>query len=123
MNALFGSFRLLEVVDCLFAHNFIFGCAGSSLLRALLSVCSVQVHCSGFSGWRAQDLGHTGFSSCNAQALEHRLNSCCTWTVALWHVESSLTRDQTRFSCTEGQISFFKPLNHQGSPKLSFLFG
>ena len=71
----------------------IFGCAGSLLLhglfsscreRGLLSSCGTWAsHCSGFSCWGAQTLGHTGFvagvrglSSCGFRALEHRLNSC-----------------------------------------------
>ena len=65
------------VVCCLllkdFLHLFIFGCAGSSLLRegflwvwraGLLSVCGVQAsHCGGFSGCGAQALG---LSSCGS---------------------------------------------------------
>ena len=71
------------------ATLFIFGCAGSSLLcglfpscgeQGLLSNCSMWAsHCGGFSGCRAQTLGHKGFISCGSQALEHSLTSCGTW--------------------------------------------
>ena len=57
-----------------------FGCAGSLVLRRLLSSCGVQAsHCSGAS-CGAWALGCAGFSnelgSCSCQALEHRLNRC-----------------------------------------------
>ena len=35
--------------------------------------------CGGFSGYRAQALGHTDFSSCGSWALEHRFHSCGAW--------------------------------------------
>ena len=74
--------------------SFIFGCTGSSLLRAfssfgeqgLLSTCGVQAsHCCGFScdgaralGIRASVAAAHGSSSCSSQALRHRLNICGT---------------------------------------------
>ena len=76
-----------------------------------LLICGVRVsHCSGFSCCRAWALGHAGFSSCGswAPAPEHRLSSC--WhmgLVALQHVESSQTRNQTCVSCIGRQT-----LNH-----------
>ena len=94
---------------------FIFGCAGSSLLcghfsscgkQGLLFSCSVRAsRCNGFSCCRARVLGHSGFSSCSSQFLEHRLGSCgALGLVALQHVGSSQIRDRTRFSCIGRQI-------------------
>ena len=41
------------------------------------SSCSTWAsYCGGFSCYRAQALGHAGFSSCSSQALEHRFSSC-----------------------------------------------
>ena len=64
---------------------FISDCVGSPLLHGLFSSCSVQV-----CHWGAQALGCLGFSncstgaqSCSSQALEHRLNSCGSWTQLL----------------------------------------
>ena len=65
-------------------NGFPFGCAGSLLLRGLLSSCGVQTsHCGGFSRSGAPALGHTSFSSvahrlsgCGSQALGHRISSC-----------------------------------------------
>ena len=51
----------------------------------LLSSCSAQIfHCGGFPCYGAQALGHSGFSSCSSQALEHRLHSCGSWA-SLFH--------------------------------------
>ena len=69
----------------LFVCLFVFGCAGSSLLRrlfssggqqGLLSSWSVRAsYCTDFScGARA--LGGAGFSNCGSQALEQRRSSC-----------------------------------------------
>ena len=42
---------------------FIFGCAGSLLLRGFFSSCGMKASpCGGFSGCRAQALEHVGFS-------------------------------------------------------------
>ena len=75
----------------LFIHLFIFGCAGSSLLRGffsgfetwgLLSGCSEQAsHCGGFSRcglWDAQASVTAArvLSSGSSRALEHRLSTC-----------------------------------------------
>ena len=64
---------------------FIFGCVGSSLLRAgflylrqagaTLSCCEQASHCGGFSLFRSMGSKRVGFSSCGSRALEHRLNS------------------------------------------------
>ena len=80
------------------------GCAGSSLLHWIFSSCSEQgllqlqwqaSCCSGFSCCRAQAVGPQAsavavprLSSTGSIAMAHRL-------VALWHVGSSWTRDQT----------------------------
>ena len=68
-------------------YLFIFGCAGSSLMRGLFSSCGEQElvsncggqasHCSGSSCWSL--LRHAGFSRCGSQTLEHRLSSCGVW--------------------------------------------
>ena len=50
-------------------------------------------------------------------ALEHRLNSCGTWLVALQHVGSSWIRDQTHVSCIGRQIIPEGP----GKPSDAFL--
>ena len=80
-----------SLLSCLFVYLFIFGCAGSSLLRRLFSSCGkqgllssggIQVsHCSSFSCGEATGtwaLECKGSSSCGSWALEHRLNSCST---------------------------------------------
>ena len=74
----------------------IFDCTGSSLLHQAFSSCDesgllssygvLAFHCSGFSCGRGQTLGHTGFSSCNAQA-----QLCYTSLVAPQH--NPQTRD------------------------------
>jgi len=58
-----------------------------------------------------------GFSSCGSWALEHGLSGCGTQALAaLWHVESSQTRDQTHVSrvsrqmpihCTTRKVYFY----------------
>jgi len=87
----------------LFTHGLIFGCTGPSLLHCsgrhewgLFSSCGVwPPHCG-------------GFSPCRAQAPEHGLQWLwLSGLVALWHVGSSQTRDQTCVPCTGRQI-----LNH-----------
>ena len=96
-----------------FIYLFIFGCAGSSLLRGpfsscgewgLVSSCGVQSsHCSGFSCWGAHALGRLGFSSCSSWALGHRLSRW--WAqglVALLLVRSFKIRDCTCDSCMTG---------------------
>ena len=66
-----------------------------------LSSCSAWVsHCGGFSFFRAQAVGLTGFSSCSSWAPEHRLNSCDIWALLLrsmWDLPRS--RIWTRVSC------------------------
>ena len=98
-------YRVLSRVPCaiqqvldgylVFFLFFVFGCVGSSLLRAgflqLLRAwatlhCSARAsHCSGFSrcgaralGTRASVVAACELSSCGSQALEHRLSSCGT---------------------------------------------
>ena len=69
-------------------YYFFFGCAGSSLLHGLfsscrewglLSSCVRASRCGGFSCCRAPVVGQKGFSSCGAQALEHRLTNYGAW--------------------------------------------
>ena len=64
---------------------FIFGSAGSSLLRKLFSRCGEwgrlssgeqDSHCCGMSCCGAWVLGLEGFSGCGSHVLEYRLNSC-----------------------------------------------
>ena len=116
---------------------FIFGCIGSSLLRAgFLSLrpagatlrCGARAsHCGGFSccgpwalGIRASLIVACGLRSCGSRVLEGRLSSCGarapdaqaqqlwhTGLVAPWHVGSSQTRARTRVPCIGRQI-----LNH-----------
>ena len=98
-------------------YLFIFGCVGSSLLRAgflqlwragATHPCGARAsHCGGFSccgarvlGKRAQQLGHAG-SRAQAQQLQR------TDFVAPRHVGSSRTRDRTLVPCMGRQI-----LNH-----------
>ena len=85
---------------------FIFGCAGSSLLRARLSLVAASrgyssLPCTGFSlKWllllRSSGSRCVGFSSCGSRALERRLSSWQrTGLAALRHVGSSRTRART----------------------------
>ena len=67
-------------------------------------------HCGSFLMHPAST-GCMGFSTCDSQALEHRLSSCDL--LALRHVESSRTRDQIHFLCI-GSDSY--PLDHQRRP-------
>ena len=73
------------------------------------SSCGVRAsRCSSFSCWRAQALGHAGFSSCSTQALEYRLQQLWyTGLVALQYAGSSWTRDWTCVPCIGRQT-----LNH-----------
>ena len=69
---------------CFLFYLFIFGCVGSSLLRAgFLQLCRRASHCSGFSccaarapGVQASVVVVHGLSSCGLRALERRLSSC-----------------------------------------------
>ena len=84
-------------------YLFIFGCAGSLLVWAfsscsewgLLSSCGAQSsHCGGFSCYRAQALGHTGFSSCDVwvwlpHACEIFLDSGSNLCSLHWQVDFS----------------------------------
>ena len=47
---------------------------------------------------------HAGFSSCGLQTLEHRVSSCGAQAVALRHVGSAPTRDQTHVPYIERRI-------------------
>ena len=90
IHSIFLFFILRELY---YFYLFIFGCVGSSLLRAgFLQLrragatlrCGVWAsHCGGFSCCRAQSLGvrasvvvACGLSSCGSRALECRLSSC-----------------------------------------------
>ena len=88
---------------------FILGCPGSFCCVLAFSSCS-ELGCSLVvlqGPWllllRAQALGGAGLSSCSTWAQE----LWYTGLVALWHAESSWTRDQTRVPCIGRQI-----LNH-----------
>ena len=97
---------------------FIFGCAGSSLLRGLFSSCSKQgllsscvraSHFRGFSYCRADALECVGFGSCGSQTLEHRLSCSAVCGIFL---------DQGLNSCLLHWQANSLPLNRQGSPVL-----
>ena len=89
----------------LFIYLFVFGCAGSLLLHRLFSSfskwgCSLTVElCGDFCsevwavGVQASLAAARGLPSCNARALEHRLNSWDGGTPL--QVGSSWTRDGT----------------------------
>ena len=74
------------VCQTLLKKMFIYGCAGSSLLRGLFSSCGERglllsrgawaSHSCGFSCCRAQALGCMSLSHNGSQEPEHRLNSC-----------------------------------------------
>ena len=97
----------------LFIYLFIFGCVGSSLLRAgFLQLrragatlrCGARAsHCCGLSLLQCTGSRHMGFSSCDSQAQQLWLagsraqaQQLCTGLVAPRHVGSSQTRAQTR---------------------------
>ena len=88
---------------------FIFGCAGSSLLRGLFSSCSEWGLLSSCSVWASHCVG---FSCCGARALGYRLNSC--GLVALQHMEP---RSGTEPMSLALAGRFFNT-GHQGSPYL-----
>ena len=82
-------------------YLFIFGCAASLLLH----LSFLQLESTGS--------GHMGFSSCSTGAYQLWLEGprVCrlqqlqpTGLVALWHVESSQTKDQTHVTCIGIQI-------------------
>ena len=74
--------KVLILLKCLFI--FIFGCAGSSLLRWLFFSCEW-----GLLGCHMQDSHHSGFSCCRTQALEHTaFSSCSIWAPQLQHLSS-----------------------------------
>ena len=63
------------------------------------------LQCMGFSCCRTWAPGIQGFSSCSSWAPECRLSSCCIRAlVALWHEESSWTRDRTCVPCIARHI-------------------
>ena len=71
----------------LFIYLFIFGCAGSWLLRgcslavvhSLLAAVASLVAEHRLQDMQASVVAARGLRSCCSQALEHRLNSCGTW--------------------------------------------
>ena len=116
-------------------YLFIFGCVGSSLLRAgflqlqragATLCCSVWVsHCGGFS-LRSMGSRCAGFSSCGTRVqllwrAGSRVQAQQLWRtglVAPQHVGSSRTRDRTHVPCIGRQI-----LNHCATrevPQFSF---
>ena len=92
-------------------------CPGFSLVAAregysLVVVCRLFVAVASIVaghrlGWEC--------SSCDSQALEHRLCNCGIDLVVPQHVGSSQTRDQTCDSCTGRQI-LYQWASDQGSP-------
>ena len=73
-----------------YAYFFIHGCAGSSLPRGFFPSCGKKGPLSSCDAM-ARALECTGFGSCSPCAQQ----MWCTGLVALWHVGSSQTRDQT----------------------------
>ena len=83
------------------------GLFSSCCQQGLFSGCSVQAsHCGGFSCCTAKALGCMGLvvwlvgSKAQAQYL------WCMGLVALWHIQSSQTRDQTCVSYIGRQILY-----------------
>ena len=66
-------------------------------------------HCGDFSCCRAQTRGRAGFSSCSHQALELRLSSCGTASVAPQQVGSSPIRDELVFTALAGRFFTTEP--------------
>lgn len=113
----------------LFIHNFfnllIFDCTGSSLLRMdFLYLCWARAsllcgvwsfHCSGFSYWGAQALGHSGSSSSGTRAPEKTQQLRCMGLVAPWHVGFSETKDRTCASWTGRWIPSHCARKHPGN--------
>ena len=115
----------LSFLIYLFIYLFIFGCIGSSLLRAGFSLVVVNggyssLWCTGFSlRWllSLQSMGsrHTAFSSCGTWAQQSWLAGSRAQAQQLWHtglvaprhVGSSGTRAQTHVPCIGRRI-----LNH-----------
>ena len=99
----FGEVWIKLIDKCLnLLYLFTFCCAVSSSMYGLFSSCGEQGL---LSGCGTQASHCSGFSCCRAQTLEHKLSSGGAQTlVALGHVESSGTRDQTHVSCTGRQI-------------------
>ena len=119
MASNFQNFTIKNII--LFIY---FGCAGSPLLCRLFSRCGewgllstwgVQAsHCGGFSSCGALALWDVGFSVCGMwaprlQSPGSRAQVPQLWSiglVALQHVGSSQTRDQTLISCMIRQILY-----------------
>ena len=79
------------------------------------SSCSSRGLRSNCGAWASH---RRGFSCCGAPTLEHAGSRSCSawaWSVALWHVESSQTRDQTRDPCIDREI-----LNHRTTPAVQY---
>ena len=81
----------------------------------VLSGCNAQVLIAGASlvvedrlqGMPASVVGTHGLRSCSSWALEHRLSTCGAQAlVALSHIESSETEDQTHISCIGRRIPY-----------------
>ena len=98
----------------------IYGCAGSSLLRGLLSSCAQASHCGGLSCCRARALC-SQTSSCSSRALEHRLGSCGAWAQLLWAMwDLPGPGLELASPALEGEDPL--PLRHQESPQAYFRF-
>ena len=116
---------LISALLCLIIESFfiIFGCIGSSLLCTGSLGCSeqqlLQLLCVGFLSWRAQALGHAGFSNCGGMwALELRFHRCGTRAQlprGMWNSPRPGLSPRSLHWQADSQ-----PVDHQGNPE-SFL--
>ena len=67
--------------DCVLKGQESIAASGLSLVAVSRGYSLLQrlSHCSVFSCWGEQALGHVSFSSCGQRALECRRNNCGTW--------------------------------------------
>ena len=94
----------LVIILLLLDTLFIFGCAGSLLLRASFSLV---VASRDYSLTAVCGLLMVVTSRCGGRALEHRLISCGAQAlVTPWHVGSFQTRNWTRVPCIGMQILY-----------------
>ena len=81
---------------------------------------AVVPHRSGFCCCRAQTLGHTRVTSCDSQALQHRLNNCglrAELLQGMWDLSGPGMEP-----VSPALLGRFLPLSHQGSPDNRFCF-
>ena len=115
-----------------FIHLFVFDCPGSLLLwcgsgagffqlrqvGATLCCGTRSSHCGGFSCYRAQALGLTGFNSCSTWALYLWLQSAGSVVVAIGlscSAACGIFLDKGSHLCALHWQADFNPLCHQGS--------